>query len=66
MLELARLLERTGRGQEAERWLRHATEIGLTVGSDLTDLLERTGRGREAARLRRFGIEPGGRTADAW
>jgi TPR repeat protein len=66
MLEIARLLEGTGRGQEAERWLRHATEIGLTVGSDLTDLLERTGRGQEAARLRRFGIEPSGRTADAW
>ena len=66
MLELAGLLERTGRGQEAEHWLRHATEIGLTLGDDLARLLERTGRGQEAARLRRFGIEPGGRTADPW
>jgi hypothetical protein len=59
-------LERTGRGQEAERWLRHATELGLTLGNELADLLERTGRGQEAAGLRRFGIEPGGRTADPW
>jgi hypothetical protein len=71
MLELAKLLEHSGRSQEAEGWLRRARELGITTGgsggkSDLARLLERTGRGQEAERLRRFGIVPGGRTADPW
>jgi TPR repeat protein len=68
---LARLLEQSGRDQEAEGWLRRTHELGISTGgsggkSDLARLLERTGRGQEADRLRRFGIVPGGRTADPW
>ena len=67
MLELARLLESTARAEEAKGWLRRAAERGNSEAMlELGGLLERTGRGHEAARLHRFGIEPGGRTADAW
>jgi Flp pilus assembly protein TadD len=69
MVELASLLEQRGRIQEAVSWLRRAVEAGR-IGSDamskLAELLERTGRGQEADRLHRFGIEPGGRTANPW
>jgi TPR repeat protein len=69
MLELAELLEQRGSMKEAEEVLRQAAEAG-SIGTDaigkLAGLLERTGRGQEAGRLRRFGIEPGGRTADPW
>jgi tetratricopeptide (TPR) repeat protein len=69
MEELAILLEQHGRIEEAEAWLRRAIEIGR-IGSNATarlaELLGRTGRAQEADRLGRFGIEPGGRTADPW
>jgi tetratricopeptide (TPR) repeat protein/transcriptional regulator with XRE-family HTH domain len=69
MEELAIVLEQHGRIEEAEGWLRRAVEIG-SIGSNakrrLGELLGSTGRVQEADRLGRFGIEPGGRTADPW
>jgi TPR repeat protein len=69
MLELAELLEQRGNRGEAEQLLRQAAETSSPasgVMDKLAELLQRTGRSREAARLRRYGIEPGGRTAEPW
>jgi uncharacterized protein HemY len=68
MYALAQRLDQAGRGEEAERWLRRAIEIGgdLTALNFLAERLDRTDRPEEAERLRRYGIEPGGRTADSW
>jgi TPR repeat protein len=67
MRALAQCLERASRGEEAEHWWRRAAEAGLwDAMMDLTQWLERVGRGEEAEQLRRFGLQPGGRTADPW
>ncbi|MEU0487042.1 hypothetical protein ABZ260_48795, partial [Streptosporangium sp. NPDC006013] len=61
------LLLRDGRTREAERLLVHAVETGHWPAQDrLIALLGRTGRAGEAERLPRFGIEPGGSTAQPW
>jgi TPR repeat protein/transcriptional regulator with XRE-family HTH domain len=51
MLELAGLLEWTGRVQEAENWLRGAAKLGtIRATRELARLLEQDGRGQEAER----------------
>ncbi|RCG26827.1 hypothetical protein DQ384_28475 [Sphaerisporangium album] len=61
------LLLRDGRTREAERLLMHAVETGHWPAQDrLIALLGRTGRAGEADRLWKFGIEPGGSTAQPW
>jgi hypothetical protein len=66
MFALAARLEQAGRGVEAEQWLRRAIEAGnFTALQMLAERLEKTDRA-EAERLRRYGIEPGGVTADPW
>jgi TPR repeat protein len=67
MRQLAERLEEGGRETEAEAWWRCATEAGDpdAVGR-LARSLKGAGRGEEATRLERFGIEPGGHTANPW
>jgi TPR repeat protein len=67
MCDLAGLLERASRTDEAECWLRHAAEHGASQAQhELARLLRSAGRVNEADRLERYGLEPVGRTADAW
>jgi len=63
MLNLAEVYHCADRDGDAQRWLRRAIEMGNTRARDkLAALLD----GVEADSLRRFGIEPGGKTADPW
>lgn len=76
MKQLAEFLERADRNDEAESVCRTLLEIGAetTRGlfsnsagiARLTDFLERTGRAAEGYQVRKFGISPGGATADPW
>lgn len=65
--DLVKFLEANGRSDEVEQTLRYALESRFTYTmQDLTRILESTGRQPEARRLERFGIDPGGRTANPW
>jgi tetratricopeptide (TPR) repeat protein len=79
---LARLFERIGRNDQAERVHRRLAEIGYPVRArfpqrpgyeerssaiaEFSAFLERIGRGAEAEQVRKFGIIPGGLTAKPW
>jgi tetratricopeptide (TPR) repeat protein len=62
------LLEREGRTEEAEAFMRKTVEAApfFDAWRMLTEFVERTGRPAEADALRRYGIEPGGLTASPW
>ena len=79
MQDLARLYEKLGRNDEAEHIHRSMLELGdsdefprmpgQTTSNlivELADFLERTGRAAESSQLRKFGIKPGGATAQLW
>lgn len=63
-------MEQAGEHDELEQWLRQLLEAGVPdpIASNvaLGLLLQTRGRHKEAVRLHRFGILPGGRTADPW
>jgi tetratricopeptide (TPR) repeat protein len=79
---LARLFERLGRNDQAERVHRLLTELGhpdrarfpqrpgyderSSAIAEFSAFLERIGRGAEAEQVRKFGIIPGGLTAKPW
>lgn len=65
---LVNLLERDGRETEAEVLLRSCLE-NLNYpnsGKELEEFLVRNGRSEEADAFKKYGIEPGGNTADPW
>ena len=65
--QLALALERAGWTRDAELWLRYITQSsGQSDVRWLADFLMRTGRTAEAERVAKFGLEPGGLTADPW
>jgi TPR repeat protein len=76
MKQLAEFLERTGRNGEAESIWRTLLEIGAEATSGLfgnsagiarlADFLEQNGRAAEGDQVRKFGISPGGATAEPW
>jgi hypothetical protein len=58
------LLEKAGLLEEAEMRLRDALETGRrSADYRLTQFLDRVGRCAEAEQLRKYGIVPGGHTA---
>jgi len=79
---LARLFERLGRNDQAERIHRFLTELGhpsrarfpkrpgyeerSNAIEEFAAFLDRTGRVAEAEQIRKFGITPGGLTAKPW
>jgi tetratricopeptide (TPR) repeat protein len=61
------ILDSAGRSDEARLLLRDALERGdRSAERKLTQWLERAGHSQESDQLRRFGIEPGGSTAEPW
>jgi hypothetical protein len=79
---LARLFERLGRNDQADRIHKLLTELGhpdrarfpqrpgyeerSSAITEFSAFLERTGHGAEAEQVRKFGITPGGLTARPW
>jgi tetratricopeptide (TPR) repeat protein/transcriptional regulator with XRE-family HTH domain len=67
MRSLAALLSKANLMDLAEWWLRNAVQYGDTESvTELAALMRMTGRTDEAEQLIRFGLEPGGLTADPW
>ncbi len=63
----AGMLREAGRADEAIIFYRRAAEAGDAHALKLAaGMMQKAGRSDEAARLRRYGIEPGGQTADPW
>ncbi|WP_211769720.1 tetratricopeptide repeat protein [Kutzneria sp. CA-103260] len=63
----AELSERSGRPEEAIRWYRRVVEAGNPSGLErLTHLLRQSDQAEEADSLRRYGLVPGGTTAEPW
>jgi hypothetical protein len=69
---LVRVLQENGKTREAESWIRRAIDLDSSARSfgasvhALSSMLKSAGRSAEAERLKRFGLEPGGATADPW
>ena len=63
----AEMLQEAGQADEAIIFYQRAAEAGDAHALELAaGMMQKVGRSDEAARLRRYGIEPGGQTADPW
>jgi hypothetical protein len=61
---IALLTEQEGNDAATEQWYRYATGFGCYLW--LARFLKTTGRRDEAGQIRKFGVEPGGKTAEPW